>query len=266
MELLVPRYFSVWLAFFKNSLTRDLEYKANFIGGIAVDSVYYLLYYFFFYTIFSYVDKLGSFDKEAVFIFLVISFSIDAFYMFFCANNVYKLNDYVVKGDLDFILTRPIDAQIFVSFRYVNTYAIVSILFLLPLLGILVFNSHYEPNVLQICLFILSSAVGVSIFYAFDMLLSSLVFWFRNFSLVGWLSYEVLKFSMRPDSIYTGISRKILFSFVPMALISSVPTRILLFEDGLHYFLYQIAIASILIGITRLVWLRGLKKYESASS
>ena len=71
---------------------------------------------------------------------------------------------------------------------------------------------------------------------------------------------------MRPDSIYTGWLRKSLFTIVPMALITSVPTRILLYGPYPSYILGQFIVAMIFLSTTRLIWKKGVQRYESASS
>ena len=77
MEDLVHKYFRLWKSFFANSLTRDMEFKANFIGGIIVDFIFYGTHFFFFSIIFSYVDSLLEFTKHDVMIFLIITFLSD---------------------------------------------------------------------------------------------------------------------------------------------------------------------------------------------
>ena len=83
MEALVLRYISLWWSFFQNSLTRDMEFKSNLLGGFFVDIIFYSIQFFFFSVIYSYVDALGVFTKEDVMIFLIITFLADTFYMFF---------------------------------------------------------------------------------------------------------------------------------------------------------------------------------------
>ena len=74
---------------------------------------------------------------------------------------------------------------------------------------------------------------------------------------------------MRPDSIYSGFIRKILFTILPMALVASVPARLLL--NGLtyqnqKYLICQVIVVIVLFLISRLIWTIGLKRYESAQS
>ena len=83
MRVLVLKYFSLWRAFFRNSLALDMEFKANFLGGLFVDIVYYGSKFFFFSVIYSYVNTLGVFTKEDVMIFLIVAFISDTVYMFF---------------------------------------------------------------------------------------------------------------------------------------------------------------------------------------
>jgi ABC-type uncharacterized transport system permease subunit len=107
---------------------------------------------------------------------------------------------------------------------------------------------------------------GTFIFYSFEFIISCLSFWFRNFSYAGWLAGELTKYSKRPDSIYKKWFRKSLFTIFPMALISSVPSRMLLFGPNIQLILLQFFIAIFFLFLTTVIWNRGLKIYESASS
>ena len=259
-------YYQLWKSFFNNSLTRDMEFKANFLGGLLIDFIYYGIHFFFFSIIYSFVDSLGVFSRHDVIIFLVITFLADTVYMFFFAGNLFNLNRWMVRGDLDFFLLKPVNSQFMVSFRYTKSYALMSIFILTALLGYLVYSHPLEIYFINWVTFVFSFFLGIIIWYGVDFIISSSCFWFRNFSVAGWLSHEILKFSMRPDTIYTGLLRKTLFSIVPMAMIASVPARILLYGPEITYLSGQIIIALFFFFMTKLIWKKGLIRYESASS
>ena len=134
MKHLVNRYLKLWLAFFRNTLSRDMEFKMNFIFEIFIDMVYYGSLFFFFQIIFQFTDSLGDFNKQAVVIFLLTVYISDLLYVFFLGGNVFGVNEKVKSGDLDFILLKPINSQFFISFRYVTTNAIISFIILFSLL------------------------------------------------------------------------------------------------------------------------------------
>ena len=262
----MARHLSLWWSFFSNTLTRDMEFKANFIGSLIVDAVYYGVHYFFFSIIFSYVDVLGDFSAADVKIFLVITFLADTVYMMFFSGNLFNLNRLIVSGDLDYTLIKPVNGQFMVSFRYVKSYALISILILGLLLASLITENPNEISFYNIILFLFSFLVGQSIWYSIDFMIGCLAFWFKNFTVGGWLSHEFLKFAERPDSIYAGLLRRAMFTILPMALLSSMPARMLIYGPGWDLLSLQILMAVIFMTLSRILWKIGIKKYESASS
>ena len=69
---------------------------------------------------------------------------IDSLYIFILGGNVFNVNDKVKKGDLDFILIKPVNPQFFLSFRYVNAHALISIFVLSILLIVLTYSYHND--------------------------------------------------------------------------------------------------------------------------
>ena len=186
--------------------------------------------------------------------------------MLLFSGNLFNLNKMIVRGDLDFVLLKPINAQFMISFRYVKSYPLVSLIILILLFIKIIYSSNQDIQLINIITFIISFFLGLSIWYSFDFIIGCISFWAKNFTVGGWLSHEIMKFSLRPDSIYTGFLRRTLFTIIPMALIMSNPTRMLLYEISVYYLLLQIIVSIIFLSLTRIVWHRGLKRYESASS
>ena len=269
MRHLVHKYLILWRTFFTNSLTREMEFKANFISHILVDFVYYLSLYLFYYVIFQYTDHIGDFNKEMVIIFMIVTYMIDAIFEFFFSSNIGSFNTMVVKGNLDFVLTKPVNSQFLISLRYVGFNGLISFSILLILLVSLTNNYPYATiGTINYILFSLSFLMGAIIWYSIDFMIHCLSFWFKNFSVAGWLSSNMLQFTKRPDTIYSGFLKRILFSFIPMAMIASVPVRFLIYgiNAGLELFLVQFLICISFFIFSRYVWVRSLIKYESASS
>ena len=261
------RYIKIWMAFLRNTLSRDMEYKTNFIFEIFIDAIYYGSLFFFFEVIFQFTDQLGDFNQDAVVIFLITMYIADSLYNFFLGGNVFEVNNNVKSGDLDFILLKPINSQFFISCRYVNTHALISLLILSTLLINLTYIYHQNSFIMSNYIFFIPSLIfGMFIFYSFEFMIASLSFWFRNFSYAGWLAGELLKYSRRPDSIYKQWLRKTLYTIFPMAMICSVPSRILIFGLDLKLFFLQLFISILFLWFTTLIWRAGLMRYESASS
>ena len=71
---------------------------------------------------------------------------------------------------------------------------------------------------------------------------------------------------IKPDSIYKGKFRRIVFTVFPMAMITSVPARTLIFGPDIYLLSSQFLVTIVFLCLTRLIWIRGVKLYESASS
>ena len=263
---MVHKYLNLWGAFLRNSLTRDMEFKMNFIADLFIDAIFYGSMYFLWAVIFSYVDILGDFDQQAVIIFLIIMYLTDTVFVFFFGANTFTLNTMVVKGDLDLVLIKPVNPQFFMSFRYVCNYSLVSLIILMGLLLKLLYEYHGSISILNFSVFLFSFILGVLLFYTVEFMISCLVFWYRNFSVGGWLASEITKYSRRPDSIYTGKFRRIVFTVFPMAMITSVPARVLIFGPDIKLISAQLIITILFLFLSNFIWNRGLRLYESASS
>jgi len=263
---MVRKYFNLWGAFLRNSLTRDMEFKMNFIADLFIDAIFYGSMYFLWAVIFSYVDVLGDFNQQAVIIFLIVMYLTDSVFIFFFGGNTFNLNTMVVKGDLDLVLIKPVNPQFFMSLRYVANYSLVSLIILMGLLLKLLYEYHGYIPILNFIVFLFSFILGVLLFYTVEFMISCLVFWYRNFSVGGWLASEVTKYSRRPDSIYKGKFRRIVFTVFPMAMITSVPARVLLFGPEIGLIFSQLVITILFLILSNFIWNRGLRLYESASS
>ena len=64
--------------------------------------------------------KGATLDKDMVIIFLIVTYMIDSFFEFLFGANIYSFNQMIIKGNLDFILTKPINSQFLLSLRYVG--------------------------------------------------------------------------------------------------------------------------------------------------
>ncbi len=161
---MVSRYLHIWKAFFRNTLSRDMEFKLNFIFEMFIDAIYYFSLFFFFKIIFQFTQSLGEFNQDAVIIFLITLYIADSLYVFFLGGNVFNINTAVKQGDLDFILLKPVNSQFFISCRYVNTYAIISMIILSILITKLTYSYHNNFILIDFIYYIISLILGMLIF------------------------------------------------------------------------------------------------------
>jgi ABC-2 type transport system permease protein len=126
------------------------------------------------------------------------------------------------------------------------------------------FTGRFHP--LEIVLFFIASLLSGAIMVAFSTLAGSLAFFMGSASQVsGMLNNAILTFSIYPNTIFSGISRFILYTLIPAAFVGAVPVEIIKERS--------LPLLAMLAGVTIFAWLlaaavfyAGLRRYESGSA
>ena len=203
----------------------DMNFHFDFFCGLFSSILWIGLPIVFFRLIFLNIDSFNGWDYYQI-LFLVGSYTIvDGVMMGLLIRSMGILESDILSGNLDQILLRPFDTQLF---------------------------------------YILSLMCGCIIYYSIWFLITISSFWFpTKFSKVDvFLNY--IGISKYPYNIFTGINRLITMLFVPNLLIANPAVLIFLGKDTLNLFFYQIVFTVFLIIISRTIFRKGLKKYESA--
>lgn len=259
------KYAGLYGAFFKASFIADLEYRANFATRIFTDIIWYAAQIYAFEVIYQHTELIGSWNRSQTRVFLGLLFVVDAIYMIFTHDNLDKFSDKVRKGELDLILTKPVNSQFMVSLQRVSTAMIGN-------LGIalawLIFSLARLPDfswwrVLWLVLLIPS---GVVILYVSRFVMSSIAILVTRAENVQFIWYQVYKLGMRPDSIYLPWLKTIFLTFVPVSLVASVPSRALMDPPEPLLFLWAPVLSGVLLWLSGKYWTFCLRFYSSASS
>ena len=115
-------------------------------------------------------------------------------------------------------------------------------------------------------MFVLLIGTGTFLYYCLHLLMIIPVFWLHTNRGLAMVFFSLGKLAERPDRIYSGITRKILLTALPLALIASVPTDTLFVGITLQRTLHVAAVVVGLFLVVVLLWKRALRGYVSASS
>lgn len=256
---------SLYKAFFRASLTADLEYRANFVTRILTDIFWYAAQIMSFEVIYRHTETIGSWNVHQTRVFLGIIFVVDAFYMIFVSENLDRFSEKVRKGDLDLLLTKPVNSQFMVSLQRANTAILGNLLMGLSWLtwALLSLPEFSWPRLLWLLVLIPCSLV---LTYACRFFFSSMAVIFTRAENLQFLWYQIYRLGMRPDSIYVPWMRILLMSILPVAMVASVPARALLEDPSPLLFLWTITLALFFLWLSGRFWRLALRFYSSASS
>jgi len=274
-----PSYWRVFLTFARNSLVRDMTFRANFIidtltsiGWVAMNLAFYVL-------VFQYTPMIGpdsGWGKYEFFLFLATTLLVNNIVQVLFMSNADEFSELIRTGSLDFALLKPIDTQFLVSLQRIDWSSVGNLVFGLGLMAFAFAKLDYLPGPVEIALYLVYVACGVAIMYALMIGLAASSVWLgRNQNLYDFWFY-ITNFARYPREIYRGKygdPLRWLFTFIiPVLVVINVPARFLVqplrpqtLDDWLlPAFALVAAIGS--LAACRWIFNRALVSYRSASS
>jgi ABC-2 type transport system permease protein len=261
----VRKYLSLYSAFFRASLTADLEFRVNFATRILTDIFWYLAQVVSFEVLFNFTDNIGGWNRDEMRVFLGILFVIDAVFMVIFSSNLDNLSDSVRKGNLDLLLTKPVNSQFIISCQRASTAHLGNLLLAFVWLGWAL--SRLEGFAWwRLGWLALAIPSGVLIFYGCRFFFSACAVIFTRAENLQYLWYHLYKLGMRPDTIYFPWLRFVVLTAIPVGLIASVPAQAVLGTADPWLVLWGVAAAGLIVLLSGKFWRYALRHYTSASS
>ncbi|QDV10897.1 hypothetical protein CA51_07510 [Rosistilla oblonga] len=280
-----PHYGRVLLTFARNSLVRDMTFRANFLFQCISSVSWTLMNVGFYLIIFQYTNSIGEgtgWHKHQFFLFLATTWFINSLVQAFFMPNAEEFSELIRTGGLDFALLKPIDTQFLVSFHKVDWSSLSNFAVGLVLAAISLSYLITDPvaplqiTATMVILYPLFILCGVAIMYSLMISLSATSIWLgRNQTLYNFWFY-ITNFSRYPMEIYQngwGWSLWGLFTFViPVLVVVNVPARIIAkpldpraaWEWPLAGFMLFATVVCLVA--SRWVFRKALLSYRSASS
>jgi len=252
----------------RNSLIREMNFKANFILWMVVEFLWFVGQILFLEVLFSHVDHLGDWSKwECVLLVGTHQIIAQLFQAFFYVN-LAELPDLVRTGRLDILLLLPIDSQFAVSTRRFGMDNIVNALVGFIIVGFALWKLDVVPHAAQVVLFLGALGMGMGVHYAILFTLATLSFWSIRAQGLIYGYYNVFNIARYPDVIFRGTFKFIFSWLIPVIIVANVPARTLARGfDSPWPGLLHLALATILVvTASRAFWHFALRRYASASS
>jgi ABC-2 type transport system permease protein len=272
----VARYARVFGTFARNSLVRDMTFRANFILDAATSIIWMLMNLAFYVLVFEYTSSLGSdtgWGKYEFFVFLATSMFINSAVQAFFMPNANEFGEQIRTGHLDFALVKPIDTQFLVSLSKIEWSSLSNFVVAAVLLSYSLVRIEHRPGVAECLLYPFYICCGVAMLYSLMMPLAAASVWLgRNESLYDYWFY-VINFSRYPMEIYRGTygtPLRLFFTYlIPVLIVVNVPARLLAKPlDPANWPLAVGALVATLasLAVSRWIFQRALASYRSASS
>ncbi len=264
----MARYWHIYRLLLRNSVIRELSFKANFLLWLVTEILWFFGQIVFVDVLFLYTDRIGDWSKWEVVLLIGTHQIISQVFQAVFYVNLANLPELVRTGRMDLMLLLPVDAQFAVStWRFgldnlVNAgLGIAFVAFSLAKLGVV-------PGAGQIVCYVVAVALGAAIHYAIMFTLATLSFWIVRAQGLIYGYFNFLSIARYPDQIFAGVFKLIFTWLIPVIVVANAPARILAraSQQPLAPMLQLLFVSASALVLSRLFWLWALRRYSSASS
>ena len=173
--------------------------------------------------------------------------------------SAFSLSSEILDGKLDTYLVQPKNVLISLVTSKISVSAIGDLIFSI---FVYILSGFTIKGFLLFIIFIISGGIMLA---AFSVILNSFSFWFTNFSIFpSTLNSVTTNFSTYPEKVFTGITKVLLYTIVPVGISVYIPFRVLV-KFSPMLFLCNIVVCLILVLLSFIIFNSGLKRYSSGN-
>ncbi|MBI2926439.1 MAG: ABC-2 family transporter protein [Verrucomicrobia bacterium] len=263
----VRRYAGIYAMLWRNSVVREMGFKANFLLWIVVELLWFALQLTFVGVLYLHTESIGSWTKWQVVMLIGGSQFIQQLFTAVFLTNCAQLSEHIRTGRLDFLLLLPVNTRFMISFRQVDLGSFVNATAALGVMAYAARQLHLTPSLAQLVGFLLLVVVGLLIHYSLMFALASTSFWTVRAQGIVWGYYNLFNIARLPDEAFRGLFKAFFTFAIPMLLVSNVPVRVL--ADKLNSprdLLLLVAMSAVCFLSSEWVWRTSVRRYTSASS
>jgi len=260
------RYLRLVWVFVRIGVMGELAYRVNFIvqlfqsllglgtalAGLAV--------------VFSHTDTLGGWRPDELLALVGVYLLVGGAINLVIQPSMERLIESVREGTLDYVLTKPEDAQLLVSVQAVQIWKLVDVVLGTGVLIVALVRLREAVGPGQAAAFVVALLSGGAIVYSFWLILATCSFWFvrvENILVIFQSMYEAGRW---PVSLYPQWLRFALTFLVPVAFATTVPAEALSGRLTAQTLLGAVTLAAALLIVSRLFWRVGIRYYSGASA
>lgn len=259
-------YFKLFLQYASQYIKTKLEYRGDFIVGLLSDLLLQAVNLIFILVVFGHTQALKGWNREEVI--FIYGFFLVPFAIFSSFFNIWDFNDrYIVKGEMDRILTRPIHSLFQVILERMELESLLGAITGFGVMGYAALQLQLTFHWYDFFLFILMVLGGALVYGGIFVTLASIGFWSDARSSIMPLMYNIGNYGRYPVNIYNRVIRFVLTFILPFAFVGVYPASYFLGKTEWNSYAFVTPIVGVicfLIGF--FIWNLGVKRYRGAGN
>ncbi len=244
-----------------------MMFRLGFFGPFFVDSSVFLIQLLVFQAIYSNIDRIGSWGRGEMIIFIGTFSMVDALNMIIYFFGVNSIPDKIKNGEIDLYVTKPVSPLLRLTFENVNPGSLPLLVFstVIVLYGVHVGN--FKITATGALRYLFWVVLMTILWYELEVIIRSISFYVISTANITRLEEAGIDLCMKiPGVVFKGVYKLLFYCILPYGLIATLPTLSLTGRNPIQMYLFGTGIVAIFGIITGVLWKMGLKRYNSVSS
>lgn len=262
----MTRYLKLVGLFLRVSIQNDAAYRLDFCLRVVMAALQLVGELLGLWIIFHNTPSLAGWNVYQVLVLLGVFRLMAGTIGLVIAPNMRRIMEDVRQGTLDFVLTKPVNNQFFVTFRQFVVWRATDLLIGAGLVGYGAWHVAAAVSPTQVAAFVLLLATGATIIYSFWLVLATTTFWWTRIENIEMVFWNVFEAGRYPIDIYPRAVRWALTYVVPLAFIVTFPAGALAGKTGPGQVVTAVLVAAASLAAASAFWRYGLRHYSGASA
>ncbi|MFD2371244.1 ABC transporter permease [Brevibacillus sp. GCM10020057] len=261
--------FTLYRKLIASSIRAQMQYKLNFLSSAVTSGLIMVLDFAVLSAILYRFHDIAGWNLYEVGILYGISSAAVSLYRLF-APEIHDFDRYVIQGELDQLLIRPVSPLVLLLTRNLDLTRIGGVVQGLAILAISLSGMFLQGESIWLLLMFIPVAIisGSVVYFSIGLATAAASFWLHQVKdLQTFTLYAPANASNYPVGLYPGWLKWLFFSVIPIAYINYVPMLALLGKGGSWYDpLLAPFVAGAALFAAVCIWRRGIRRYHSTGS
>ncbi|WP_163100623.1 ABC transporter permease [Peribacillus alkalitolerans] len=259
-------YVTMFFQYVSQYLKTRLQYRTDLFVKFLSDLLFQAVNLIFILLVFGHTDMLNGWNRDEII--FIYGFFMIPFALFSAFFNIWNFNEqYIVNGEMDRILTRPIHSL----FQIILERMELESLFGLVTGFIIIFYSGSRLNLdiewYDPLLFFVFSIGGALVYASIFIGIATIGFFSDSRTSIMPMMYNVGNYGRYPVDIYNKAIRFVLTWVLPFAFVGVYPSAYFLGKTEWYSYSFATPVVGLVFfSIAVWLWNQGVKKYRGAGN
>lgn len=242
-------------------------FRLDFFAPFFIDGSLFFIQLLAFGAVYENVDAIGGWGRGEMILYIGTFSLLNAINMTIYFFGVNGIPNKVRTGELDLYLSKPISPLFRLTFENISPGSIPLMLMSMCIVAYGIHELHMKLTVAKLLAYVFWIVIMAILYYEMEVLIRSASLYIVSMARLEQIEEAGLDLCMKlPGIAFYGVYKVIFYLILPYGIMATLPVQSMIGEMNLQIAAYGISVVVLFSCITAVVWKRGLKHYNSASS